>query len=255
MKNSNLTRFCGVSIGADYKCGIDLIKRGIVDALELSFSLLEYEPIDELLPLAKKEGIGIIIAKPLSQGFLTGKYQSNHNFPKNDLRYSLSREEIDIKIDRTNLFKFLSPDSRSLSQSALSYVLKREEVSTCIPSSQSIEQLKSNIESADISITEDKLMQIIKIQESFKMDPAVSKGRFKSGRDHYEKFVPKKLRKLFSKKTINLDDFDEEFYLNANPDVKIAVSKGVHKSGKDHYEKWGHKENRAKNSNPKFYLI
>ena len=83
----------------------------------------------------------------------------------------------------------------------------------------------------------------------------VLKGRFKSGRDHYEKFGHKKLRKLFSKKTINLDDFDEEFYLNANPDVKIAVSKGVHKSGKDHYEKWGHKENRAKNSNPKFYLI
>lgn len=168
MKNSNLTRFCGVSIGPNYKSGIELIKRGIVDTLQIYFSLLDYEPIDELLSLAKKEGVGIIIAKPLSQGFLAGKYQSNHIFPKNDLRSSLSRKEIDIKIDRTNLFKFLENDSRSLSQSALSYLLKREEVSTCIPTSNSIEQLKSNIEAADISITEDKLKQIIKIQESFK---------------------------------------------------------------------------------------
>ena len=54
-----------------------------------------------------------------------------------------------------------------------------------------------------------------------------------------------------------LDDFDEEFYLNANPDVKLAISKGHFKSGREHYEKFGHKENREKNSNPrtKFYLV
>ena len=56
---------------------------------------------------------------------------------------------------------------------------------------------------------------------------------------------------------MNQGDFDEEFYLNANPDVKLAVSKGRVKSGREHYEKIGHKEDREKNSTPriKFYLV
>jgi len=47
------------------------------------------------------------------------------------------------------------------------------------------------------------------------------------------------------------DDFDEEFYLDSNPDVKIAVSMGDYKSGRDHYEKFGCKENRANHPTPK----
>jgi len=40
------------------------------------------------------------------------------------------------------------------------------------------------------------------------------------------------------------DNFDETYYLAANPDVDFAVSKGHFKSGKEHYLKFGHKENR-----------
>jgi len=45
---------------------------------------------------------------------------------------------------------------------------------------------------------------------------------------------------------MDLDDFDEEFYLMANLDVELAVSKGHFKSGKEHYIKFGYKENRKK---------
>jgi hypothetical protein len=40
-------------------------------------------------------------------------------------------------------------------------------------------------------------------------------------------------------------DFDEEWYLTCNPDVKLAVSRGQFKSGKDHYLQYGHKEKRS----------
>jgi len=45
---------------------------------------------------------------------------------------------------------------------------------------------------------------------------------------------------------MELDDFDEEYYLTTNFDVELAVLKGHYKSGKEHYIKFGHKENRQK---------
>ncbi len=44
---------------------------------------------------------------------------------------------------------------------------------------------------------------------------------------------------------LDLDSFDEEFYLMANLDVELAVAKGHFKSGKKHYIKFGYKEKRA----------
>ncbi len=43
---------------------------------------------------------------------------------------------------------------------------------------------------------------------------------------------------------MDLDNFDEEYYLDANPDIDFAVAKGRFKSGKEHYIKFGSKENR-----------
>ena len=44
---------------------------------------------------------------------------------------------------------------------------------------------------------------------------------------------------------INKEQFIEEDYLNANPDVAAAVKAGVFKNGNEHYQKHGKKEARA----------
>jgi len=82
IKSEGKATYCGVSVGPYYQKGIELINRGIVDSIQLYFSLLDFEPLIELLPLAKKNGVGIIVAEPLSQGFLTGKYHKDTVFPK-----------------------------------------------------------------------------------------------------------------------------------------------------------------------------
>ena len=40
-------------------------------------------------------------------------------------------------------------------------------------------------------------------------------------------------------------DFDEEFYLAANPDVALAVRAGQFRSGREHYDRFGRKEGRS----------
>ncbi len=39
-------------------------------------------------------------------------------------------------------------------------------------------------------------------------------------------------------------EFDETFYLESNPDVKVAVANGFFKSGYDHYLQFGRHEKR-----------
>jgi len=169
IKEEGKSLYCGVSIGLDYDIGMELIKRGFIDTIQLYFSLLNFKPIEELLPLAKRNGIGIIVAEPLEQGFLSGKYHLNHSFPKTDIRsISYSQEQIKKKIERSRQFQFLSNEKRTMSQVALAYALSRDEISTCIPGSKSTEQTILNVKAADTHLASDELKAIEEIQQKWK---------------------------------------------------------------------------------------
>jgi aryl-alcohol dehydrogenase-like predicted oxidoreductase len=169
MKREGKAIYCGVSIGADYEKGIQLIESGLVDSLQLYFSLINFESITKLFPIAKRYGVGLIIAEPLDQGFLSGKYSVNHIFPKTDERSKYTKTEISKKIEFVNKFKILTNKDHSLSQLSLSYILSKEEVSTCIPGAKSILQLCSNCASSSIHLTENELVEIEKIQQTHSM--------------------------------------------------------------------------------------
>jgi len=169
IKSNGKARYCGVSIGIHYEKGIEIIKRGLADSIQLYFSLIDPKPLKELLPLAKKNKVGIIIAQPLAQGFLTNKYKPGHIFPKNDIRfYDYEAQLLQMKLERSHQFKFLINSNRTSSQAALAYILSKEEVSTCIPGSKSIEQLRSNVGASQVKLTDDELKKIEEIQQNWR---------------------------------------------------------------------------------------
>ena len=165
IKSDGMARYCGVSIGLNYEKGIELIKRGIVDSLQLYFSLINFKPIKKLLPLAKKNGIGVIVAEPLEQGLLTNKYKKDSVFPTSDMRSAFSRDRIKTRIEKRNQFNFLLNNEREINQVALSYVLNRYEISTTIPGVNSVLQLESNIKSSEIKLSLDEFHKIENIQK------------------------------------------------------------------------------------------
>jgi len=168
IKDDGLASFCGVSIGLDYEIGKKLIDSGFVDTLQFYFSLIDYKPTIELLSHAKKNNIGIIISEPLGQGFLSGKYNENHQFAKNDIRrISYSNKIIKEKIKKANQFKFLQTKNRSIAQIAIAYVLSYKEISVCIPGSSSEKHVILNANSSDIKLKDDELKQIKEIQEKW----------------------------------------------------------------------------------------
>jgi len=168
IKSEGKSRYCGVSIGMNYESGIELMKRGLVDTLQIYFSLIDPIPVNELLPIAKQEGVGIIVAEPLGQGLLTGKYPTDYLFPNSDLRHHVYDVNLlQKKLKKSREFQFLINKDRNASQVALSYVLSRDEVSTCIPGVKSVEQLKSNSLASEIKLSDEELEKIKNIQNKW----------------------------------------------------------------------------------------
>ena len=168
IKVEGKARYCGISIGVHYDIGIEIIKRDLVDAMQLYFSLIDPKPLKQLLPLAKKNKVGIIVAEPLAQGFLTNKYKPGHVFPKDDIRfYGYDPKLLQMKLERSQQFKFLINSNRTLNQVALAYILSREEVSTCIPGSKSVEQLRANVAASQVKLSIDELKKIEEIQQNW----------------------------------------------------------------------------------------
>jgi len=167
MKKQGLARYCGISIGRNYKVGLKLAKDGIIDTLQLYFSLIDYEPIKKLFPIARKKRIGIIVAEPLSQGFLTGKYKPNHVFSSDDVRSGYEKKLLQRKLKWANEYRFLEAKDRTMSQAAIAYVLNRQEVSVCVPSAKTVNQLKENIKASNITIKSNEMEIIKNIQHKF----------------------------------------------------------------------------------------
>ena len=168
IKSEGKARFCGASVANRYQIGIELMKRGLVDTLQLYFSLIDPAPLNELFSVAKHEGVGIIIAEPLAQGMLTGKYKPDHVFPDLDIRnHSYDKNLLRKKLEKSQEFKFLVNEDRTASQVALSYVLSKDEVSMCIPGAKSIEQLKLNVLASELKLSEEELKKIESIQQEW----------------------------------------------------------------------------------------
>ena len=165
LKREGKIRYAGVSIGKNYEKGIELIERGIVDTLQMYYSIIDFQAEDNILNIAKNHDIGIIVSEPLAQGFLTGKYDEDYLFPKNDIRSTLERNDIKKRCKIAKNLEQLVDNSKSMSQIALSYILHSEEISVCIPSAKNILQLESNCKTSEIKLSDEDIAKINQIQK------------------------------------------------------------------------------------------
>jgi len=107
---------------------------------------------------AQNEDVGIIVKIPLDSGWLTGKYSAESSF--NDVRSRWSKEEIQTRAKLVEKVKAIFGSAENLSQKAIAFCLAYEAVSTVIPGNVTIEQLISNVQSTDISISRDHIEKL-----------------------------------------------------------------------------------------------
>lgn len=141
----------------DMKLFMDTTNCGVIEAF---FNIL-HQDTALAFSLAQKKEVGIIVKIPLDSGWLSGKYNAESTF--NDIRNRWSRMDI---ITRSNLIekvKNIIDQENNLAQSAISFCLAYDAVSTVIPGNTTIAQLKSNLESANKPISK----ELVKKLENF----------------------------------------------------------------------------------------
>jgi aryl-alcohol dehydrogenase-like predicted oxidoreductase len=152
------------------------------------YSMLWPFPQDEIFPRCAELGIGQIVWSPLAQGVLTGKYRpdapppagsrAGHAsmgamLPKQWLRAPVltAVQQVKLMAERET--------GLSLSQFALAWVLRRQEVSSAIIGASRPEQVTENAAAADREVAPELFARAEEILAPFQRNPSVVYSRFR----------------------------------------------------------------------------
>ena len=123
-----------------------VIKAGLVDIIEVPYSILDQRASEHLLPLALKYQASIIARSPLASEALTGLWDEQQTFPRGDWRRRVFRGEVLHRtIRRVNRIKALVGTDTSLTQIALRFCLSHPAITAAISGVQNAEQVTCNL--------------------------------------------------------------------------------------------------------------
>ena len=149
-------RYWGVSVTTPEE-GIEIVNRGWGYALQVLYNVLNQAPANELFPLAKEKGYGIIARVPLASGLLSGKFRPDTNFATDDVRQNFLTprrlEEVLPRVDEAK--SIIGGTARSLAEGALRFVLANDAVSTTIPGSRNVRQVEMNASADEVRIPQE----------------------------------------------------------------------------------------------------
>lgn len=137
------------------------------------YSMIDRTIEKEILPLCRREGIGIINYSPLAQGLLTGKYKPGQALPEgsraSDPKQNmfLNKGELDqrqlIKVQR--LLPIAEQEGLSLSQLALAWCLRNPELSSVIIGASKPAQVQENVRASGKHLSPDVIQRIEEVLE------------------------------------------------------------------------------------------
>lgn len=169
LKDSGMIRAYGISGAADTADEIRLVAETTgCDAIEIRFDALYQEPATAFARAAKA-GIGLIVKVPLESGWPSGKYTATSTFDAARSRWS--RDDIAQRAALVEEFEALLPEGVSTPHAALSHILAQPEVSTVVPGTKSVAQLRDNVAAADVRLEPAALEAIRSLGRTRATDP------------------------------------------------------------------------------------
>ncbi|TXK85075.1 aldo/keto reductase family protein [Paenibacillus sp. N3.4] len=121
----------------------------------------------EVIPTGTNKGISQVVFSPLAQGLLTGKYRRGQAFPTDSRAASKNWEEDRFKesqlIQVEKLEDIASELGIKVSQLALAWVLRQDNVASALVGASRPEQVIENCAASDVTLSEDVLEVIEQI--------------------------------------------------------------------------------------------
>ncbi|WP_106767343.1 aldo/keto reductase family protein [Paenibacillus faecalis] len=164
--------YVGVSMwtAAQMQEALAVADRYLLDRIVVNqplYNMFERSIEEEIIPLGEKKGIGQVVYSPLAQGVLTGKYASVKDIPANSRASKLGADRLKINEDRIKKVQALggiaSELGISVSQLALAWVLRKDNVASALVGASRPEQVEENVQASGIKLSPDTLTAIEEI--------------------------------------------------------------------------------------------
>ena len=162
LKREGYIRAVGLSIFEPTE-GIEAIQNDCVDCVQFVYNIFNRQAAKNLLPIARENNIGLIAREPLNNGILTGKFTGDEIFEEGDIRSRWSQNYFEHLVHFTaNLKNTIKTEDRSLSQTALQFVLSQPTISTVIPGMKTTDQVEENFRTIVLKqLTEEEHRRIV----------------------------------------------------------------------------------------------
>jgi aryl-alcohol dehydrogenase-like predicted oxidoreductase len=133
-----------------------------VTTVQIIFNMFRQRPAERFFRMARERNVGIIVRVPLASGLLTGEYEKDTAFGRDDHR-SFNRDgaafdkgetfsgvPYETGLEAVEKLQGLLGTKVPLASLALRWILMFEEASTVIPGASSSDQAEANIKAADL---------------------------------------------------------------------------------------------------------
>jgi aryl-alcohol dehydrogenase-like predicted oxidoreductase len=160
LKREGLVGGMGVSVNRwEPWNGMDTIRTGLIDAVQVIYNIFDQAPEDELFPLCDELDVAVIARVPFDEGTLTGTLTRESRWPDGDWRNTyFVPANLNASVERAEALAPLVPEGSSLPDMALRFILSNPTVSTAIPGMRSIPHVRSNIAASDAERLPDDLL-------------------------------------------------------------------------------------------------
>ena len=157
--------------------GLICLEQDKLQSLQVIYNIFRQKLTHNLLPQAKKKGVGIIVRLPLASGLLTGKFTQETKFLENDHRNfnrngdafnvgeTFAGLPFDVGVKLTDELKAFCPENMTIGEMALRWILNHEEISTIIPGASSPKHISKNTKASDSTPLPTELMN--KLEEFY----------------------------------------------------------------------------------------
>ncbi len=172
LKKQGKIRYWGLSLNTfdPFPEAEFMLRNNIGSGFQLVFNIINQRARD-LFKECSGNGYGIIARMPLQFGILTGKFDRNTKFGKDDHRaFRLTSEVLKTTLSALEEVWLISAKyGISKTSLALSFIMSFEQVSTVIPGIKTVLQSVENANSIELLQTEDKEFLIRKYDEDLRI--------------------------------------------------------------------------------------
>jgi aryl-alcohol dehydrogenase-like predicted oxidoreductase len=177
-------RYYGVSV-EKVEEALRAIQHPHVQTVQIIFNCFRQRPAEEFFAEAKHRRVGILARVPLASGLLTGKFNSDSNFPADDHRNfnrhgkafdvgeTFSGVDFKIGLEAVEELRRLVPAGVSMSEFALRWILMFDAVTCAIPGGKRPEQVSDNCRASDLPLLSDETMTDVRAMYNRKILPLV----------------------------------------------------------------------------------